>query len=324
MNYRHLNEQDRNVFWHLMQAGLKVPVIAQRLGFDRSTLYRERKRNGHEEEPGRWRYDPVVAEGHARCRATTANRHCRIAPWVYCAAYDYLQHCDLSPARIADELPISHEWVYRWMYREIGQGADWQKHLRSGRACRHPRHARLAAARASVSAARPIAERPAVCDLRLAFGDWEADLLLGRKDNTCAVLVVKERSSRLTLLARVRNQTSRVVMAAMAALLRPYLGQVKTLTTDNGGEFFQHQAFAAEFACQVYRCDPHCPWQRGQVEGENKNLRQYLPKGFNADLLTTARLCEIERRINVRPRCVLNGESPQQVAERLSGVALRY
>ena len=324
MNYRHLNEQDRTVFWHLMQAGLKIAVIADRLGFDRSTLYRERRRNGQEVEAGHWVYDPALAQVNARRRATTANRRSRIEPWVYCAAYDYLQYCDLSPARIADELPISHEWLYQWLYREIGQGADWQQYLRSGRICRHARCNRLKAAQRGVSAALPIAERSVVCNLRLEFGHWEADLLLGRRDNCFAVLVVKERMSRLTLVARVRNQTSRVVMRCMATLLRPYMGHIKTLTTDNGKEFFHHQAFATEFGCQVYRCDPHSPWQRGQVEGENKNLRQYLPKGFNADKLTTKRLREAERRINVRPKCILNGQSPQQVAHRLSGVALRY
>lgn len=324
MNYRHLNKQDRTVFWHLLQAGLKVPVIAARLGFDSSTLYRERRRNGQEVEPGRWVYDAAVAEVKARSRCSAANRRCRIEPWVYCAAYDYLQHCDLSPARIADELPISHEWLYRWLYREINQGADWEQHLRSGRVCRHPRRNRLTDAQRGVSAARPIAERPEACNLRLEFGHWEADLLLGRKDNCYAVLVAKERLSRLTLVVRVRNQTSRVVMRSMATLLRPYRGHIKTLTTDNGMEFYHHQAFAAEFGCQAYRCAPHSPWQRGQVEGENKNLRQYLPKGFNADKLTTKRLREAERRINVRPRCVLNGESSQQAAQRLSGVALRY
>jgi IS30 family transposase len=324
MNYRHLNKQDRTVFWHLLQAGSKVPAIADQIGFHQSTLYRERRRNGQEVEPGRWVYDPSAAQAQACKRATAANRHCRIEPWVYCAAYDYLQHCDLSPARIADELPISHEWVYQWLYREIGQGADWEQHLRSGRVCRHPRRNRLTAAQRGVSAATPIVERPEACNLRLEFGHWEADLLLGRKDNSTAVLVVTERASRLTLVARVRNQTSRVVMRAMAVLLRPYMGYVKTLTTDNGKEFFHHQVFVAEFSCKAYRCEPHSPWQRGQVEGENENPRQYLPKGFNADKLTTKRLREAERRINVRPKCVLNGESPQQVAHRLTGVALRY
>jgi transposase, IS30 family len=324
MNYSHLNDQDRTLFWHLLQAGIKISVIAERLGYHRSTLYRERQRNSVMTEAGSLVYHPETAQACAQQRATVANSRCRIEPWVYCAAYDYLQHCDLSPARIADELPISHEWLYQWLYREIGRGADWAQHLRTGRVSRHRRRHRQTAAAQGVSAALPITERPDACELRLEFGHWEADLLLGRKDNCFAVLVLKERLSRLTLVARVRNQTSRVVMRAMSVLLRPYQGQVKTLTTDNGKEFFHHQAFAAEFGCQLYRCAPHSPWERGQVEGENKNLRQYLPKGFNADKLTTKQLREAERRINVRPRCVLYGMSAQQVAEELSGVALRY
>jgi len=323
MHYRHLTEGNRTLLSRMMQAGHPIADVARIIGCHRSTLYRERRRNGVS-SVGNNAYQPTLAHARAHQRARQANARPRIETWVYCQAYDYLENCDLSPARIADQLPISHEWLYQWIYRHIAAGFDWEKHLRSLRASRQPRRCRLLVAKTGTSAATPIAERPAACNLRLEFGHWEADLLLGRKDNTYAVLVVKERTSRLTLLARVRGQQSHVVMRAMAALLRPYIGLVKTMTTDNGKEFFHHQAFAQTYGCTMYRCDPHAPWQRGQVEGENKNLRQYLPKSFNADRLTTKRVKDVERRINVRPKLVLNNDSPLEVAERLSGVALRY
>jgi IS30 family transposase len=306
-----------------MQAGHTIADVANVIGCHRSTLYRERRRNGGSSADIN-AYQPALAHARANQRARQANAHPRIETWVYCQAYDFLENCDLSPARIADQLPVSHEWVYQWIYRHIAAGFGWEQHLRGGRSKRQTRRCRLSAAKTGTSAARPIAERPVACNLRLEFGHWEADLLLGRKDNTYAVLVVKERTSRLTLLARVRSQQSHVVMRAMTALLRPYRGQVKTMTTDNGKEFFHHQTFVQTYACVMYRCDPHSPWQRGQVEGENKNLRQYMPKSFDADRLTTKRVKDVERRINVRPKLVLNNDSPIEVAERLSGVALRY
>lgn len=325
MSYHHLTEVERTSFHRLLQAGYSVAHAAALLDRHPSALYRERKRNGTRQSLcGQLTYDPLKAQAMHEVRARQANSRPRIEPWVYCAAYDLLSLCDLSPMQIADQLPISHETVYRWMYREIAVGADWQKHLRSGRVARHQRRYRRLADAARRSAASPIAERPEVCNLRLEFGHWEADLMLGRKDNCCAVLVVKERLSRLTLMCRVPNQRSKTVMRAMRSLLQPYQGQVKTMTTDNGSEFIRHQAFVAEFGCTMYRCEPHSPWQRGQVEGENKNLRQYMPKGFNADRLTNTLLKEVERKINMRPKRVLDNQSPVDVAHKLSGVALRF
>jgi IS30 family transposase len=230
----------------------------------------------------------------------------------------------LSPRHIADQLPISHEHLYQWIYRKIRDGYVWQKHLRSGRSSRVKRKSRLAAALACASHATPIAERPDYINNRRHFGHWEADLLLGRKDNSAAVLVVKERMSRLTLLAKVPRKDSVTVMRAMLKLMRPYLTAIHSVTTDNGKEFFNHQPFVKATGCKMFVCKPHSPWQRGQVEGENKNIRQYLPKSFNADRLTTKRLKAIERKLNMRPKRVLNNNNPLDTAFSLSGVALRY
>ena len=323
MGYKHLTEANRTWFERLLQEGYPFAEMARLIGCHRSTLYREYRRNLGTRAAGDT-YSSKAAQTRRDARSRQANSRPQIEPWVYLAAHDFLVTYDLSPARIADHLPISAEWVYRWMYREIAGGADWDRHFRSGRSARHTRRSRRLAAKTGVSAATPIQDRPDVCNLRLEFGHWEADLLLGRRDNTYAVLVVKERLSRLTLVSRVRGQRSYTVMRAMHRLLRPYQGQVKSITTDNGHEFYRHQAFATAMGCTMYRCDPHSPWQRGQVEGENKNLRQYMPKSFDADKLTTRLLKDAERKINMRPKLVLDNRSPLEVANELSGVALRY
>jgi IS30 family transposase len=46
MAYHHLTEEERTRFDCLLQAGLTVPMIAIQMGRDKSTLYREKKRNG--------------------------------------------------------------------------------------------------------------------------------------------------------------------------------------------------------------------------------------------------------------------------------------
>lgn len=318
MTYRHLTIDERTRIDCLLQAGTLLRQIAVQLGRNVSTLYRELARN---RDGGA--YDAAVA--HTKCcqRASQANAHPRIAARVWRQARRYLTRLDMSPAQIATRLPISHEWLYRWIYQQIAHGYAWDKHLRSGRCDRQCRRSRrLVEARRS--RAIPIAQRPDAANHRLEFGHWEADLLLGRRDCAGAVLVAKERKSRLTLLAKVSRRDSDTVMRALTALLRPFGDHLKTLTTDNGTEFFRHAAFVRTTGCRMHVCEPHSPWQRGQVEGENKNIRQYLPKGFNADRLSRQRLRNIERKLNLRPKLVLNNLNPLEAAIRLSGVALRY
>jgi transposase, IS30 family len=318
MTYRHLTIDERTRIDCLLQAGTRLRLIASQLQRSVSTLYREIARNGR----GRT-YEAALAHSHAGRRASHANSHPRIADRVWQQARRYLTRLDMSPAQIAMRLPISAEWLYRWVYRQIARGYAWDKHLRSRRCDRqHRRTRRLTEARRSRAA--PISQRPEVANQRLEFGHWEADLLLGRQDCTAAVLVAKERKSRLTLLAKVAHRDSLSVMRALAVLLRPFRDQLKTLTTDNGMEFFRHEAFVRQTGCHMHVCEPHSPWQRGQVEGENKNIRQYLPKGFNVDRLTTKRLKTVERKLNLRPKLVLNNLNPLEAAIRLSGVALRY
>lgn len=318
MTYRHLSEDERTRIACLVQVGTPVRHIASLLDRSISTVYREFARNC----PGR-PYEAGLAQARARRRAHHANARPRIPAKVWCQARRYLTRLDMSPAQIAMRLPISHERLYRWIYRQIAQGYAWYKHLRSGRCDRLRRRSRrLVEARRSRAA--PIAERAEAANGRLEFGHWEADLLLGRQDCSVAVLVVKERKSRLTLLTKVRHRDSATVMRALSAILAPFRDHLKTLTTDNGTEFFRHAAFVRQTGCRMYVCEPHSPWQRGQVEGENKNIRQYLPKGFNADRLTAKRLKGIERKLNMRPKLVLNNFSPLEVAIHLSGVALRY
>lgn len=318
MTYRHLTADERTRIDCLLQAGTLVRQIASILKRSVSTLYRELTRNGN----GR-HYDGTAAHLKACHRARQANTRPRIAAKVFRQARRYLTRLDMSPAQIAMRLPISHEWLYRWIYRQIAQGYAWDRHLRSGRCDRQRRRMRrLVEARRSRAA--PLSERPDAANDRQEFGHWEADLLLGRQDCSAAVLVAKERKSRLTLLAKVSRRDSDTVMRALTVLLAPFRDHLKTLTTDNGTEFFRHDAFVRQTGCRMYVCEPHAPWQRGQVEGENKNIRQYLPKGFNADRLTSKRLKRVERKLNLRPKRVLNNLNPLQAAIRLSGVALRY
>nr|WP_315852539.1 IS30 family transposase [Rhodopirellula bahusiensis] len=54
---------------------------------------------------------------------------------------------------------------------------------------------------------------------------------------------------------------------------------VKTMTFDNGTEFFYHRLLPSWFKVKVFFADPYCSGQRGTNENTNGLLWQYFPKG---------------------------------------------
>jgi len=88
-----------------------------------------------------------------------------------------------------------------------------------------------------------IAERPKVVATRRRIGEWEADTIIGHNHHQAIVSLV-ERKSKLTLLQKVERNTAATVEEAISQLLRPLVAQVRTITSDNGREFANHQAIA--------------------------------------------------------------------------------
>ena len=149
------------------------------------------------------------------------------------------------------------------------------------------------------------------------------DTLVG-PHHASAVLTVVDRKSGYLWTALLADRTAQTTYSAALALLKPLAHRIKTLTTDNGGEFALHEELDLALGCTSYFCDPYCSWQRGTNENTNGLIRQFLPKGRELSTVSQEELQMIVDILNHRPRKRLGFKTPHQVfMKSLNRVAIR-
>lgn len=155
-----------------------------------------------------------------------------------------------------------------------------------------------------------IHERPPAADGR-RFGDWELDLIVGAGQKSCLVALV-ERSKSYVLIKRLETKHHSAVKQAIIQMLFPFrkTPALKTITTDNGNEFYDHQDLAKALCTTVYFADSYASWQKDAVENANKLIRQYFPKGTDFRLVYDKQVRGVQYKLNRRPRAKINFSTP--------------
>ena len=208
---------------------------------------------------------------------------------------------------------ISHETIYQYLYclpkgelkKELMKGLRQERKRRLSRAAVHSR-------RQTIEDIVSITERPKEAEGRIVPGHWEGDLIVG-KGHKSAVGTLVERTTRLTLLVPLKEKDAFAVRTAFAKAFKRIPTQFKkTLTYDRGTEMSEHKLFSEETKIQVFFADPYSPWQRGTNENTNGLIRQYFPKGTDFHKVSLGEIREAERRLNSRPRKVLEYMTPSE------------
>ena len=162
MSYRQITYAERYTLGLLRQRGLSPAAIARILGRHRSTIGREVRRNrGHSDGA----YHPPLADWYARGRRSRSRRNRRFstADWQ---RVQTLVREDWSPEQVAgwlrrhEELAISHETIYRYIWADKRQGGQLYTHLRGAQKRRRKRYGRYDS-RGRLAGKRPISARPA-------------------------------------------------------------------------------------------------------------------------------------------------------------------
>ncbi len=114
-------------------------------------------------------------------------------------------------------------------------------------------------------------------------------------------------------MAKTDGSKAGSIKKEMINLFAPFKELVKTITSNNGKEFAQHQKIAERLQSNFYFADPHSPWKRGLNEYNNKLIRQYLPKKTDFYLISNKSINMTITKLNNRPRKLLGCKTPNEV-----------
>lgn len=307
--YCQLNQYHRKKIEELLLYDLSYSEIALKLGFDKSTVSREIKRNSH-----KGKYYPVKAHKLTKLRQSNAFKKKKITRSMEYTLKELLKK-DWSPEQISNRCKkdgiemLSHEMIYQYVYKNEANGGKLYKHLRHSR----KRRKKYGSERSSnIKNKRNIADRPNIVEKKIRIGDWEIDTVIGAKQEG-AILTVVDRVAKFFLSKQFDYKTAENVKISTIELLKPYKDKVFTITSDNGSEFTLHEDIAKELNCDFYFADPYASWQRGLNENTNGLLRQYFPKGISLKGIDDEQLKIAVNKINNRPRKTLNYDTPKDI-----------
>jgi IS30 family transposase len=310
--YKQLSKEKRLQLEVLLRMKIRKTEIAIQLGIDRSTLYRELKRHGGK----RGGYNAADAQSLSDLSKARYRRPRKFTDQMQRIVIKKLTQ-KWSPEQISYRLKkegvamVSPERIYQFIYKDKSSGGELYKHLRIASKPYRKRYGKYDR-RGKIQDRVSIEQRPDVVNNRQRFGDWEADTIIG-KSRRDAILTLVERQSSFTVMAKLDCKNAENTRRKCINALAPYKQVVKSITSDNGIEFYEHKTIANKLKAEFYFTHPYSAWEKGLNENTNGLIRQYLPKKTDFRVVSYTEINNIQNELNTRPRKKLNFETPLEV-----------
>jgi IS30 family transposase len=307
--YKHLISEQRYTISVMLRNGMKRKEIAEAIGVSPSTITRELQRNSGSR--GKYNWERAQANATYHKHRSPGNR--AIKPEVKEMAMEKLTNDQWSPRQISgrfalDGISISHETIYRMIRKDKANGGELYRNCRHG--LKH-RNRPVGAERIKIPNRNSIHDKPREAD-GSRFGDLEMDTIVGKGNKGAIVTIIERKTGWLWMRKLPHGKSSKEAAETIVRLLEPFKDRIKTIVTDNGVEFFNHEYITKRIGVKVYFADPHAPWQKGGIENTNALIRQYIPKGTDFNEISQQRIKMITIKINNRPREKLAFSTPQE------------
>ncbi len=309
--YTQLDIDERYELFRLREAGIAQKEMALLMNRSESTISRELRRNALPKGG----YRPGSADRIALSRRRRCSKLERLNPLGQ-QVRDRLA-MGWSPEQIAGRLKlegsehtISHESIYRYIYRPKVRPQKLHRYLARAKASRGRRYFKHR--REPMENRRSIHERPEAVEKREEFGHWEGDLMQFRTQRG-NLLTLCERKTRFLITAPLKTKTALETGNVLRDIFR-YLPELArhTVTFDNGGEFAEHEKLEKQTGVLAFFCDPHSPWQRGAIENTNGVVRRDMPRKTDITDYSPTDIEDIMWAVNSTPRKCLGYRTPAE------------
>ena len=286
--------------------------MARLVGRHRTTIAREVTAGG-----GRGRYRPAMAQRRAeraRCRPRRRRLEVpgplrdRIVAELRLGRSPEAIWADLDAAGVAARPCV--ETIYQALYAGV-LDVDPRACLRSRRRRRRCGQRRNPRSRPGVA---NISLRPGKVNDRSEAGHWEVDQIIGAR-NRSSMIWLTERATRFSLPVTMPDgYTAEAAFAGLVEGLEAIPAHLRrSLTFDQGPEWAHWRRLADHYDLDVWFCDPHSPWQRGQIENLNRQWRWWFPRGTDLRLITPTQAEHAAHIINNQRRRSLHYHTPTQL-----------
>ena len=304
MGQKHLTKPHREIIEHL-RGNFSIRAIASFLGYSPAAISKEIKRNANKNGT----YDAASAQRRADWRAAKDKNAGKRTPFLLAYVQDKLRSYwspEQISGRLRREFPddparnISFKSIYRWIARDSRKSEKQRPLMGYIRYLRHKRPGkRLVHGKEVITPQLPsIILRP----VEDCHGHWECDLVHG-KNGSGFILTAVERKSGFLMAASCASRTSRAVSAAIEELFSDVPAKFfKSITYDQGKEFFNYKQIDERFGTASYFCHAGCPGERGLNEQTNGLLRQFFPRFRSFKGLERSEIEKAVALINHRPR----------------------
>ena len=312
--YTHFTLEERELSMVMIAQGFSLRAAARKLNRAPSTICRELRRNSNKNGT----YSAITADKKYHQRRIACGR--KTKKFLDTALKAYVSeklHIGWSPEQISGRAKFDNEPFsisYNTIYRAIDKGIlpkQYRLLLRIKRIKNRKR--KTNDKRGKIANAISISQRPVEAEKRLEYGHWESDTVLGKRKTGCIGTHVERKSGFLIAFKLEHRRDNLFNQATERAFSLIPSELKKSLTVDNGSEFYSHEDLKTRTNMVIYFCDPYSPWQRGTNENTNGLIRQYFPKGTSFADISEERLAKVVDLINSRPRKRLGYKTPLEI-----------
>jgi transposase, IS30 family len=320
--YKQLDLAQRYKIEAYLDAGYSNTKISVLIGVHRSTIGRELDRNIPKRGVGAKVYNALKAEQKTKVRHHEKHKHTTFTYSLKKQMQDWMSQKKFSPELVKAQWKkdniqgVSHECMYKFIWKckfssklIHKEFKNLHSDLKHGK--RRRKRGNYKDSRGLIQNRVSIDKRPAIVNKRKRFGDFEADLIMG-KNHKSALLVLVDRSTLLTIIERLKGKNSDIITAMIIKRMKKFEG-LKTMTFDNDQAFSQHQKIAESLNIKTYFTRPYTSQDKGTIENRNGVIRQFFPKKTDFNLIDIKEIKRVETELNNRPVRKFGYLTPNQV-----------